>query len=196
MKAGHLIGRCNTAKSVALLVGLCLIVALVPSCGSREAESEEGEMALTVSSPVFKEGERIPAKHPCEGQDISPPLTWGEPPKGTRSFALIMDDPDAPGGIFTHWVLFNLPADNRELLESVPTQGQLSNGALQGKNGFGRTGYGGPCPPPGHPHRYQFTLYALDQPLNLKAGVSRKQVIDAMRGHILAQGRLMGIYQR
>ena len=153
-------------------------------------------MALSISSSAFQEGERIPTKYTCEGQDISPTLMWGESPAGTRSFALIMDDPDAPGGVFTHWVLFNLPADTRELPEAVPAQSPLPSGALQGKSDFGKTGYGGPCPPPGSPHRYQFTLYALDQPLDLKSGASKKQVLEAMQGHILAQGQLTGIYQR
>jgi len=153
-------------------------------------------MALSISSPVFQEGEGIPAKYSCEGQDISPPLAWGEPPAGTNSFALIVDDPDAPGRVFTHWVLFNLPADSRELPEAVPTQPQLSSGALQGKNDFGKTGYGGPCPPPGRPHRYQFTLYVLAQLLDLKPGASKQQVLEAMQGHILDQGQLTGTYQR
>ena len=153
-------------------------------------------MALAVSSSAFQEGDKIPAQYTCEGQDVSPALTWGEPPAVTQSFALIMDDPDAPVGVFTHWVLFNLPVDSRGLSEAVPIQPQLPDGSLQGENDFGRIGYGGPCPPPGRPHRYQFTLYALDQTLDLKAGASKKQVIDAMQGHILAQGRLTGIYQR
>jgi Raf kinase inhibitor-like YbhB/YbcL family protein len=153
-------------------------------------------MVLAVLSSAFKEGGKIPTKYTCEGQDVSPALTWGEPPAETRSFVLIVDDPDAPGGVFTHWVLFNLPVGSRELPEAVPTQAQLPNGSLQGKNDFGRIGYGGPCPPSGRPHRYQFTLYALDQPVDLKAGASKKQVIGAMQGHILAQGRLTGTYQR
>jgi len=107
-----------------------------------------------------------------------------------------MDDPDAPGGVFTHWVLFNLSAAGRGLPEAVPAQAQLPERLLQGKNDFGRVGYGGPCPPRGRPHRYQFNLYALDQPLTLEAGASRKQVTEAMQGHILAQGQLTGIYQR
>jgi Raf kinase inhibitor-like YbhB/YbcL family protein len=184
------------APPVVLSATLCLTMVLFSGCGARELEPEEEKMALTLSSPVFQEGERIPTKYTCEGDDLSPALTWAEPPKETQSFALIMDDPDAPGGTFTHWVLFNLPANDRELPEAVPTQGQLPNGALQGKNDFGRLGYGGPCPPPGRPHRYQFALYALSQLLDLKAGVSNRQAIDAMRGHILAQGRLVGVYQR
>ncbi|MFQ5996441.1 MAG: YbhB/YbcL family Raf kinase inhibitor-like protein [Dehalococcoidales bacterium] len=153
-------------------------------------------MALVVSSSAFQEGAEIPTKYTCEGQDVSPALTWSESPAGTQSFALIVDDPDAPVGVFTHWVLFNLPADSRGLPEAVSTQAQLSDGSLQGKNDFGKIGYGGPCPPPGRPHRYQFTLYALDQTLALKAGASKKQVLEAMQGHILVQGRLTGTYQR
>jgi len=153
-------------------------------------------MVLSLSSIAFQGGERIPVKYTCEGQDVSPPLTWSEPPQGTQSLTLIVDDPDAPGGAFTHWVLFNIPPDSGELPEAVPTQAQLSSGALQGKNDFGKIGYGGPCPPPGRPHRYCFTLYALDRVLDLKAGVSKKQVLDAMQGHILAQEQLIGTYQR
>ena len=153
-------------------------------------------MALTVSSLAFSNGDRIPAKFTCQGQDVSPPLAWGNPPAGTRSFALIVDDPDAPAGIFTHWVLFNIPADSRTLPEAVPAQAELSGGARQGKNDSGRTGYYGPCPPPGGQHRYQFTLYALDKMLDLAAGASKKQLLSAMQGHILAQGRLTGTYQR
>ncbi|HEY92894.1 MAG TPA: YbhB/YbcL family Raf kinase inhibitor-like protein [Dehalococcoidia bacterium] len=151
-------------------------------------------MTLSLSSIAFQDGEGIPVKHTCEGQDVSPPLMWSELPQGTQSLALIVDDPDAPGGVFNHWVLFNIPSDNRRLPEAVPTQAQLPSGALQGRNGFGRVGYGGPCPPPGRPHRYCFTLYALDRVLDLKAGVSKKQVLDAMQGHILAQGKLTGTY--
>ena len=153
-------------------------------------------MTLSLSSIAFQDGERIPAKYTCEGQDISPPLVWSEPPQGTQSLALIVDDPDAPGGVFTHWVVFNILPDSRQLPEAIPAQAQLPSGALQGKNDFGRIGYGGPCPPPGRPHRYRFTLYALDRVLDLKAGVSKKQVVGAMQGHILAQGQLTGTYQR
>lgn len=186
----------SICQVVVLLTVLCLVVMLLVGCKYREQPLKEGEMALTVSSSAFKEGDRIPAKYTCQGQDVSPPLAWGEPPAGTQSFALIVDDPDAPGGVFTHWVLFNIPPDSRNLPEAVPTQAELASGALQGKTDFGRTGYGGPCPPPGRPHRYQFTLYALDQPLGLEGGASKKQLLSAMEGHILAQGQLTGTYQR
>ena len=186
----------SICQVVVLLTVLCLVVMLLVGCKYRERPLKEGEMALTVSSSAFKEGDRIPAKYTCQGQDVSPPLAWGEPPAGTQSFALIVDDPDAPGGVFTHWVLFNIPPDSRNLPEAVPTQAELASGALQGKTDFGRTGYSGPCPPPGRPHRYQFTLYALDQPLGLEGGASKKQLLSAMEGHILAQGQLTGTYQR
>ena len=197
MKVNRFRKRCNILCRVAiLLMVLCLVVVLSVGCEYRERPLKEGEMALTISSSAFQEGDKIPAKYTCEGQDVSPPLAWSEPPAGTRSLALIVDDPDAPGGVFTHWLLFNIPPDSRELPEAVPTQAELASGALQGKTDFGRTGYGGPCPPPGRPHRYQFTLYALDQPLDLEGGASKKQLLSAMQGHILAQGQLTGTYQR
>ncbi len=153
-------------------------------------------MALSVSSTAFKEGEIIPAKYTCEGRDISPHLDWNGVPEETKSLALIMDDPDAPSGIFTHWVIFNLPSDSQGSPEAVPSASQLPSGALQGRNDFGKIGYGGPCPPPGKPHHYRFTLYALDMPLDLGAGSSKNQVLSAATGHILAQGQLTGKYQR
>jgi len=153
-------------------------------------------MTLSLSSTAFKEGDKIPVKYTCDGQDISPPLVWGEPPQLTQAFALIVDDPDAPGGVFTHWVLFNLPANVHQLGEDIPAQERLENGGLQGKNDFGRIGYGGPCPPRGSVHRYRFTICALDKPLDLKPGASKKQLLDTMKGHILAQGQLIGTYQR
>lgn len=153
-------------------------------------------MTLSISSPAFQDGEKIPAKYTCQGQDISPPLKWNRVPDETQSLALILDDPDAPSGVFTHWVIFNLLPDRRELPEAVPAASQLPSGALQGKNDFGKIGYGGPCPPPGYPHRYRFTLYALDRQLDLKAGSSKQQVLNAIEGHILAQGQLTGTYQR
>jgi len=167
-----------------------------PPAEEPEVEApEEEEMVLTVSSQAFQEGDTIPTKYTCQGQDVSPPLAWTEPPAGTQSFALIVDDPDAPGGVFTHWVLWNIPPDTKELPEDMPAQAQLPSGVLQGKNDFGKIGYDGPCPPAGR-HRYQFTLYALDQALDLKQGAYKKQVVDAMQGHILAQSRLTGNYQR
>lgn len=151
---------------------------------------------IDISSPVFREGTAIPARYTCEGEDVSPELNWSGLPAGTKSLALIVDDPDAPRGTFTHWVLFNLPASATTLPEGVPAAPELPDGSKQGRTDFGHTGYGGPCPPPGRPHRYRFTLYALDSSLQLAAGASVNQVAAAMKGHILAQGRLVGTFQR
>jgi Raf kinase inhibitor-like YbhB/YbcL family protein len=152
-------------------------------------------MAFQLTSTAFKHGETIPRKYSCDGQDISPPLAWGDPPQGTQSFALIMDDPDAPAGVWVHWVLYNLPAGSRGLPEAVPTDAQLADGSRQGKNSWGKVGYGGPCPPRGT-HRYFFRLYALDRALDLAAGASKEQLLKAMEGHILTQAELMGKYTR
>jgi Raf kinase inhibitor-like YbhB/YbcL family protein len=154
-------------------------------------------MTIIVSSSAFRDGAKIPAQYTCDGKNVSPALQWSQPPAGTNSFALIVDDPDAPGGVFSHWVLFNIPATSRRLPEGVPAfRSQLDDGASQGKNDMGRSGYGGPCPPPGRPHRYQFTIYALDTTLDLKAGASKKDLLKAMTDHILGQGQLTGLYQR
>ena len=153
-------------------------------------------MTLSLSSPAFQDGERIPPKLTCQGQDISPQLEWNGVAEEAQSLALIMDDPDAPGGVFTHWVIFNMPTDSQGLPEAIPSTPQLPSGALQGKNDFGRIGYGGPCPPPGYPHHYRFILYALDRHLDLEAGSSKNHVLSAAKGHILDQFQLTGIYQR
>ena len=196
MNAKHFYRQNIICRLTLLLTLFCVAILLLACEAEKPAPPEEGKMELSISSQAFREGEAIPAKYTCQGQDISPPLSWGEAPSGTRSFALILDDPDAPGGVFTHWVLFNLPSDTRKLEEAVPAQAQLPDRALQGKNDFGKIGYNGPCPPSGPAHRYRFTLYALGKPLDLKAGTSRQQVLDAMKGNILAQGRLTGTYRR
>ena len=160
------------------------------------ATQKEVEVRLSLSSTAFKEEDKIPVKYTCDGQNISPPLVWSEPPQATKAFALIVDDPNAPGGVFTHWVLFNLPANVRQLREGIPTQERLENGALQGKSDFGRIGYDGPCPPRGSARRYRFMIYALDKSLDLKPGVTKQQLLNAIKEHILAQGQLTGTYQR
>jgi Raf kinase inhibitor-like YbhB/YbcL family protein len=155
-------------------------------------------MALVLTSPAFREGAAIPARHTCDGEDVSPPLAWNGVPPGTAALALIADDPDAPAGTWVHWVLYNLPGDRAELPEGVAQTGrppQLA-GALQGTNDFRRVGYGGPCPPPGRPHRYFFTLYALDASLPLRAGATRRELERAMAGHVIGEARLMGTYAR
>jgi len=197
MKVKRLCGGYG-GRRVALWVTLLTMIAagLMNCTPGDSALPDEGDMTLSLSSPVFQDARNIPIKYTCDGQDVSPPLTWGEPPSDTQSFALIMDDPDAPSGVFTHWLLFNLPADSRELMEAIQAQNELANSTLQGKNDFGKIGYGGPCPPSGAAHHYRFTLYALDQRLDLTAGASRKQISDAITGHILARGQLTGMYQR
>ncbi len=155
-------------------------------------------MALILTTTAFPAGGGIPAKYTCDGADVSPALSWGGTPAGTASFALIADDPDAPAGTWVHWVVFNLPGTLAALPEGVAKTDQLRDlgGALQGRNDFRRVGYGGPCPPPGKPHRYFFKLYALDVALPLKAGATKQDVERAMRGHILAQSSLVGTYAR
>ena len=151
-------------------------------------------MAFRISSPAFADGADIPVRHTCDGEDRSPLLTWAGAPRATRSFALIVDDPDAPRGTFTHWLLFDLPADTTELAENVPA----GTVGLSGRNGFGRTEYGGPCPPPGDDaHRYRFTLHALDVPsIGAGNGATRSDIEGRMEGHVLALTQLIGTYRR
>lgn len=153
-------------------------------------------MSIEVTSTAFQEGTAIPQQYTGDGADQSPPLKWSEPPAGTKSIALICDDPDAPHGTWVHWVLYNLPPDIRELDEGVPTTEKLASGAKQGKNDFGNIGYGGPAPPKGKPHRYFFKPYALSEELDLAPGATKAQLLEAMKGNILAEGQLMGTYQR
>ena len=155
--------------------------------------SPAGQIPLT--SPAFAYGEKIPVRFTCEGDDISPPLQWSGAPVETRSYALIMDDPDAPRGTWLHWVLFNLPGETVELGPAVPTLAELPSGARHGRNTANDMAYAGPCPPVGKPHRYFFRLYALDIMLNLRAGATRAELERAMDQHILGQGELMGMYQ-
>jgi Raf kinase inhibitor-like YbhB/YbcL family protein len=151
---------------------------------------------MKLTSTAWTEGQRIPTEYTCDGDDSSPPLAWTDAPAGAKSLALICDDPDAPMGTWVHWVIYDLPLDLRGLTEGLPTKDRLPDGALQGLNDFKRVGYGGPCPPPGKPHRYYFTLYALDVTLNLKPRATKAQVLDACKGHVLAEAQLMGRFGR
>ncbi len=150
---------------------------------------------MKILSPAFQHEGMIPDKFSCKGKDISPMLKWENAPAGTKSFVLVCDDPDAPMGTWDHWLLFNIPASVTELPEGVPAQAELPNGARHGKNSWGRKDYGGPCPP-GGTHRYFFKFYALDTLLDLKPGASKKELLKAMQGHILAQTELMGKFKR
>jgi Raf kinase inhibitor-like YbhB/YbcL family protein len=151
---------------------------------------------LKLKAEVFPWGGTIPVQFTCDGANISPALAWNQPPAGTKSFALIVDDPDAPAGTWVHWVVYNLPASSRSLPEGVPQGESIAGGGDQGLNDFPHTGYGGPCPPPGKSHRYFFRLYALDTSLNLRAPVRRKDLDAAMQGHIIAQAEWMGRFKR
>jgi Raf kinase inhibitor-like YbhB/YbcL family protein len=148
-----------------------------------------------LSSLAFADGANIPRRYTAEGENLSPHLSWGEPPAGTESFALLCEDPDAPSGNFVHWLAWDIDPSERELKESVPASGENS-GLRQGQNGFRQTGYGGPAPPPGPPHRYIFRVWALDTRLGLNRGASRGEVERAIEGHVLAEARLTGIYGR
>jgi Raf kinase inhibitor-like YbhB/YbcL family protein len=152
-------------------------------------------MGFQLMTTAFRDGESIPRKFTCDGPDVSPALSWSDPPAGTKMLALIADDPDAPGGTWVHWVLYDLPADERKLPEGVSKDRELQNGALQGRNDFGKFGYNGPCPPRGAAHRYFFKLYALDSKTGLKSGATKGEVERAMRGRVLAETKLTGTYQ-
>jgi Raf kinase inhibitor-like YbhB/YbcL family protein len=168
-------------------IGFLLVIAtMLSGCGAPPA----GEAIIRLSSPAFGEGTSIPVQYTCDGQDASPLLEWNGAPQGTRSLALIMDDPDAPGGTFTHWLVYALAPGMTHLSEGVPPSGR------EGANSFGRTGYGGPCPPSGQTHRYVFKLYALDREIDLPIGASKSELETVMQGHVIGQGRLTGTYRR
>ena len=163
----------------------------------REYLVREGS-EFRLESPAFQPGSRIPERYTCDGEDVSPPLRWSGAPPGTKSFALIAYDPDAPGGTFVHWVLYDIPAGRAELPEAVPRSERVEGVGLQGLNDFGRVGYGGPCPPPGHgPHRYFFALHALSvETLGLGPGATAERVLERMRGKVLGYAVLVGTYSR
>jgi len=152
-------------------------------------------MEIKLKSSAFEEGGDIPEKYTADGENISPPLEWSGVPDGTRSLALVSEDPDAPGGMWVHWVLFNLPADLSRLPENIPPQEKLDNRAVHGKTDFGSLGYGGPAPPSGT-HRYFFKIYALDCNLDLPAGATKEDLVKTMETHVLGQGQLVGKYSR
>ena len=182
------------------LIG-CLGIVLLVLCSCRSADRKEptakgGEnMEIRVTSSAFSEGELIPSKYTCDGANLSPPLAWEGIPTNTQSIALISDDPDAPAKTWVHWVLFNLPADIDGLEEGLNNEKTLGDLAIQGANDSGKIGYSGPCPPSGT-HRYYFKIYALDTKLDLQPGATKPELLEAMKGHILAEGQLMGKYAR
>jgi Raf kinase inhibitor-like YbhB/YbcL family protein len=151
---------------------------------------------MEIRSPAFFIGSTIPFKYTCDGDNISPPLQWEAPPPGTKSFVLIMDDPDAPNGTFTHWIVYNIPPDSRELPEDIAKQPKLPAGYFQGQNSFEELGYGGPCPPKNGSHRYFFRLFALNRMLDLPARASKQQLMAALEKCVLDKAELMGRYAR
>lgn len=180
------------------IIHLLTVVSLfLSACQQKPDTIAKGEksMAITVASTAFEEGGMIPKQYTCDGADISPPLSWSDVPKEAKSLALISDDPDAPAGTWVHWVLFNIPPGATGLPENVPPDETLTDGTQQGMTDFRRLGYGGPCPP-GGTHRYYFKLYALDTMFDQAGRMTKADLLSAMKGHILAEGQLMGKYQR
>ena len=181
--------------ALVVLAGIASSGILSPSVVPPSATMGTQQVSMVLTSPVFQEGGRIPSKYSCDMDGVSPALAWVGVPKGAKSVALIVDDPDAPRGIFTHWVIFNIPASENRLPENVPANGTLPNGAIQGNNGRSKIGYTSPCPPSGT-HHYVFHLYALDTQLNLQAGATKQDLLAAITGHILAEAQLTGLYSR
>jgi Raf kinase inhibitor-like YbhB/YbcL family protein len=178
------------------VVTTAIFSVLLSSLANRDRSFEESTpMKFKLNSHPFSDGGNIPKKYTCDGDDVSPELHWTDQPPA-KSFALIVDDPDAPSGTWVHWVLFDLPGDAHDLQEAAGKRAPLPTGAQQGINDFKKEGYGGPCPPPGKPHRYFFKLYALDSKLSLKGPATKAEVEKAMQGHVLGQGELMGRYGR
>ncbi len=167
---------------------MLLLVLLASSCVSQNEEADQMG-GLRLSSPAFADGGGIPTKYTCQGENVSPPLAIDGVPAGARSLALIMEDPDAPMGTWDHWIMWNIPVAGSIREGSVP------QGTVQGRNGWGSAEYGGPCPPSGR-HRYVFSLFALNRTLDLAAGSPKARVLDAMKGSVLAQAKLMGLYQK
>ena len=180
-----------TFSAFVMLAGNCL----AQQEGTNKIK-EEAAMKIEVKSTAFTEGGTIPKKFTCDDVDVSPALAWSRGPEGTKSWALICDDPDAPMGTWVHWVLYDLAPEKTSLTEGVPKEKAVLGGAHQGVNGSRKIGYMGPCPPPGKPHRYFFKVYALDFMPNWEAGKTKAEVVKAMEGHILAEGQLMGKYGR
>jgi Raf kinase inhibitor-like YbhB/YbcL family protein len=178
----------------AIVLFSCLLASVLLWQRSEPAHGQV-RTSFWVRSASFSDGGAIPSDHTCDGADLSPQLQWQSAPAGTKSFAIVVDDPDAPAD-FTHWLVYNISPGVRDLPQNASTHAAAHQGAAEGTNDFGRSGYGGPCPPRGNPHHYVFRVYALDLLLDLPPGVTRKQLDAAMSGHILAQGQIVGTYQR
>jgi hypothetical protein len=186
----------NFKRKLSLALAICLAAAGILMATGSVLQPPETHRQLEISSSAFNNGQPIPSLYTCDDKNISPPLAWNGAPRNAASLVLIVDDPDAPSGIWTHWVVFDLPADSSGLPEGASKTEPVAGNAKQGVNDFKKVGYSGPCPPAGKQHRYFFKIYALDITLGLPPGASRKAVEAAMTKHILAQGQFMGTYQR
>jgi len=173
-----------------LLLTLVLLAAAGCRSDGETAQEGESQMTLTVTSNAFQDGRKIPVKYTCDGDNLSPQIAWSGAPSGVKSYAVIMDDPDAPMGTYVHWVLYDLPASTQELAEGVQGMG------IAGTNSARKTIYSGPCPPRGPEHHYIFKVYALDKILGIREGGSKADVESALKGHVLASGQLVGLYGR
>ncbi len=190
----------STQKIIAFLfTGLLTGFFLKPSAAQNPPSPQnlaEAPMAFTLKSSAFSEGQRIPVPHTCMGADLSPPLSWSGAPAGTQEFALVCDDPDAPMRTWVHWVLYKIPGKRTDLPQGIFKGDTVKDIGMQGRSDFGSNGYGGPCPPPGKDHRYFFKLYALSKPLEAEPGMTKDQLLSAMKGRILGQAQLMGVFSR
>jgi Raf kinase inhibitor-like YbhB/YbcL family protein len=189
-------------RRISVITILVLFLLLFLSCAGRQQQlpqpaspQKQAQAEIKLTSSAFKNGEPIPRTYTCDGVNVSPPLEWSGVPRTAKTIAIVCDDPDAPGGTWAHWALYNLPADNIGLVENTLATETLRAGGFQGKNDFGKIGYGGPCPPSGT-HRYFFKIYALDSELPLKAGATKAELMKAMDDHVVLQGQLIGTYRR
>jgi Raf kinase inhibitor-like YbhB/YbcL family protein len=182
-------------KKIKWMLSLFCFLTLISYAYGAAKMEKEPKATMTVTSDAFKEGQMIPSDYTCDGRDQSPLLRWSGAPAGTQSFAIIADDPDAPGGDWVHWLVYDLPPTIDMMPQGVPAVDKLANAEKHGSNDFGKLGYGGPCPPSGV-HRYVFKVYALDRMLGLEAGLKKKELLKAMDGHILGMGQLVGKYGR
>lgn len=189
-------GLSEISRVVAIAGGIASILMFSASGPGFAARNDADPAALRLTAPAFQPNGEIPRRFTCEGDNVSPALQWTDPPAETRSLVLIADDPDAPAGTWVHWVVYDLPSAGRSLHEGVPAQDRIDGGGTQGRNDFQKVGYGGPCPPPGKPHRYFFKLYALDVKLNLQPGATKQEVERAMQGHVVARTELIGRFGR
>ncbi len=188
----------NARVVIALVLGVTIVM-LGEGCGRPSPEpAGDATASFELSSPAFEDGGRIPMKYTCDGEDVSPPLQWKDLPTGTFTIAIVMDDPDAvpvAGHVWDHWIIYDIPVRASSIAEGVPNDPELAGGARQG-SGSSRIGYQGPCPPPGQVHTYRFRAYAVDARLDLHAGASKDEVLQALDGHVLAVGRMNGTYSR